>query len=56
MASGPAEEEGACERHEDYRKTRRRKKSANKHSPHHHNCASDRTVTREKGDMNMGHG
>lgn len=56
MASGPAEEEGACERHEDYRKTRRRKKSANKHSPHHHNCASDRTVTRGKGDMDMGHG
>lgn len=49
VASDPAEEAGACERHEDYRKTRRRKKSANKHSPHHHNCVSDRIVTRGKG-------
>lgn len=58
MASDPAEEAGACERHEDYRKTRRRKKSANKHSPHHHNCVPDRIVTRGGGggEINMGHG
>lgn len=49
MASGPGEEEGACERHEDYRKTRRREKSANKHFPHHHNYPSDWTVKWGKG-------
>lgn len=57
MASDPAGEVGACERHEDYRKTRRRKKSANKHFPTPSQLAAQLgSNTGEEGDMNMGYG